>query len=284
MRSKKQLPPATAESVWAFLQEAAKEVLKELKEERQELKKERQEIKKENEKMREEAEKDRKRKEEEVEKDRKRKEEEAEKDRKRKEEEAEKDRKRKEEEAEKDRKRKEEEAEKEWKQREKEIKALDARLEKMYAESRKERKELNQQLGGISNSNGEMAETYFYNALKRDKTFVNEKFDSIKRNRKFVNNEIEAEFDIILFNGKSAAIIEVKYNAKPDNISVRRIVSRVEAFKLLYPDYKNHNIYLGVAAMTFRKGLEQRLHRAGIATIRQVGKKMVVYDKEVKVF
>ena len=262
MRSKKQLPPATAESVWAFLQEAAKEVLKELKEERQELKKERQEIKKENEKMREEAEKDRKRKEEEVEKDRKRKEEEAEK----------------------DRKRKEEEAEKEWKQREKEIKALDARLEKMYAESRKERKELNQQLGGISNSNGEMAETYFYNALKRDKTFVNEKFDSIKRNRKFVNNEIEAEFDIILFNGKSAAIIEVKYNAKPDNISVRRIVSRVEAFKLLYPDYKNHNIYLGVAAMTFRKGLEQRLHRAGIATIRQVGKKMVVYDKEVKVF
>jgi len=172
-----------------------------------------------------------------------------------------------------------------------ETKTLKGELNKMYAESRKERaesrkerKELNQQLGGISNSNGEMAETYFYNALKRDKTFVNEKFDSIKRNRKFANNEIEAEFDIILFNGRSAAIIEVKYNAKPDNISVRRIISRVEAFKLLYPDCKDHNIYLGVAAMTFRKGLEQRLHRNGIATIRQVGKKMVVYDREVKVF
>jgi len=157
-------------------------------------------------------------------------------------------------------------------------------LKKMYAESRKERKELNQQLGGISNSNGEMAEAYFYNALKRDKIFVNEKFDDIQRNRKYVNGKHDAEFDVILFNGKSAALIEVKYNAKPDNISVRRLISRVEAFKLLYPECKNHNIYLGVAAMTFRDGLEQRLHRNGIATIRQVGKKMVVYDKEVKVF
>jgi hypothetical protein len=187
-------------------------------------------------------------------------------------------------ESEKAREKEELKREKELKEMEKESKRLDRRLEKMYAEARRERKELNKQLGGISNSNGEIAEAYFYNAFKRDKSFVNEKFDYIKRNMKFVNGEHDAEFDILLFNGKSAAIIEVKYNAKPDNISVRRIVSRVKAFKLLYPKYCNHSIYLGVAAMSFRKGMEERLHRAGIATIRQVGKKMVVYDKEVKVF
>jgi hypothetical protein len=145
-------------------------------------------------------------------------------------------------------------------------------------------KEMNRQLGGISNSNGEMAEAYFYNSFRRDKTFAKEKFDSIKRNLHYNNGEKEAEFDIILFNGKSAALIEVKYTAKPDNISVRRIISRVAVFKLLYPEFKNYNIYLGVAAMSFRKGMEQRLHNAGIATVRQVGKKMVVYDQEVKVF
>jgi hypothetical protein len=156
--------------------------------------------------------------------------------------------------------------------------------EKSRKAREKEMKELNQQLGGISNSNGEMAETYFYNTLKRDKTFLNEKYDDIKRNRKLVNGEHDAEFDIILFNCKSAVLIEVKYNAKPDNISVRKIISRVEAFKILFPQCKNHSIYLAVAAMTFRKGMEARLHRNGIATIRQIGKKMVVYDKEVKVF
>jgi hypothetical protein len=52
----------------------------------------------------------------------------------------------------------------------------------------------------------------------------------------------------------------------------------------LSPNYKNHNIYLGVAAMSFRKGLEEKLHKAGIATIRQIGKKMVVFDQDVKAF
>jgi len=207
MRSKKQLPPATFESVWALLQESIKDT--------QEMKKE---MKREAQQMR------------------------------------------------------------------KETKEFGKRVDEMIAEGRRERKELNKQLGGISNSNGEVAEAYFYNALKKDKNFAQEKFDDIKRNLSYNNGEKEAEFDIILFNGKSAALIEVKYNAKPDNISVRRIISRVETFKLLYPKYKNHNIYLGVAAMSFRKGLEKRLHRNGIATIRQVGKKMVVYDKEVKVF
>ena len=173
---------------------------------------------------------------------------------------------------------------KETREMKKETREMKKELERMYAESRKESKELNRQLGGISNSNGEMAEAYFYNAIKRDKTFVNEKFDKIQRNRSIRNGIVEAEFDIILFNSQSAAIIEVKYNAKPDNISVRKIISRVEAFKILYPEYKSHSIYLGVAAMTFRSGLEQRLHRNGIATIRQVGKKMVMYDKEVKAF
>jgi hypothetical protein len=87
-----------------------------------------------------------------------------------------------------------------------------------------------------------------------------------------------------LFNGKSAAIIEIKYNARPDNIDIEDIISQVELFRILYPERKEHHIYLGVAAMSFKNGLEKKLHHAGIATIRQIGKKMVVYDKEVKVF
>jgi len=171
-------------------------------------------------------------------------------------------------------------------------------IKKMFAESAQQLKDLgwkseesNQRLdklgkllGGVANSNGELAEEFFYNTLKRDKTFMNEKFDKIRRNLAYKRDDKEAEFDLVLFNGKSAALIEVKYNAKPDNISIDKLISRVEIFKILYPEYKNHNIYLGVAAMSFKSGLAKELHRAGIATIRPVGKKIVVYDKEVKVF
>jgi hypothetical protein len=41
---------------------------------------------------------------------------------------------------------------------------------------------------------------------------------------------------------------------------------------------------LGVAAMSFKRGLASKLHKAGIVTIHPVGKKMEIYDKTVKVF
>ena len=164
------------------------------------------------------------------------------------------------------------------------IAETDRILTKKFAETEKMIKELSRNIGGISNSNGEMAESYFYNAFRADKTFANEKFDRVKRNLSYKKEDIEAEFDLVLFNGKSAALIEIKYNAKPDNISVKKLISRVEVFKILYPEYKDHKIYLGVAAMSFRAGLEAKLHKAGIATIRQIGKKMVRFDKDVKAF
>jgi len=164
------------------------------------------------------------------------------------------------------------------------FKETDRKMAKSSEELKQELKKLEKIVGGIGNSNGEMAEEYFYNAFFRDRTFVNENFDKIKKNLSYNNGDVEAEFDIVLFNGKSAAIIEVKYNAKTENIEIEKLISRVDIFKILFPEYKNHNIYLGVAAMSFCKDLVWRLHRAGIATIRPVGKKMVVYDKTVKAF
>jgi len=173
--------------------------------------------------------------------------------------------------------------------------AENARERKEAAQERKEaaqrRKEidkqiaeLNRNLGGISNSNGEIAEEYFYNTFKRDKTFANEKFDQVRRRIYKEYYQDEMECDIFLFNGKSAAIIEVKYNAKSKNVSVNKLIARVEPFKRLFPEYQNHNIYLGVAALSFRGSLVKKLHQAGIATIHQIGKRMVVYDKDVKAF
>jgi hypothetical protein len=88
----------------------------------------------------------------------------------------------------------------------------------------------------------------------------------------------------LLVNGKSTALIEVKYKAKPENIKIDKLIERARFLKEKTTEHKNHNIYLGVAALAFNKKLAKELRAAGIATIHQVGKKMVVYDKEVKAF
>jgi len=192
---------------------------------------------------------------------------------------------------------------KESKQRMDEMNAeADLRFEKFRAEMEKGRKELdrqigdmsksygdmakdlNRQIGGMSKSNGDMAEEFFFNAFRRDKIFMNEKYDQIHKGYFYSIDDIRNEFDIVFINGKSIAIVEVKYKAKPENIDVEHLISRAERFKKFSPIYKNHNIYLGVAAMSFKKGLASDLHQAGIVTVHPVGKKMVIYDKEAKVF
>jgi Holliday junction resolvase-like predicted endonuclease len=151
-------------------------------------------------------------------------------------------------------------------------------------ENSREIKELNRSLGGISNSNGDMAEEFFFNIFKKSKTFVDEHYDSIQKNYFYSNGEVGTESDIILFNGTSVAIIEVKYKANQNNIRIEKLISNVALFKKCSPIYRYHKVYLGVAAMSFGKGLEKELHNAGIATIHPLGKKIVIYDRDVKGF
>ena len=239
-----------------------KETNRQFKEERRQMKEDRRQMKEERRQIKE---KDEKAKQKQKERDEKAKQKQKERDEKEQQKQKERDEKEQQKQKERDEKAKQEQEERD--------KRIDERLEK-----------LGKYIGGISHSNGEFAEEYFYNAFKQNMSFVNENFDRIKRNLSYNNGTLEAEFDLVLFNGKSAALIEIKYNAKPDNIEIDSLISRVEVFRVLFPEYAHYNIYLGVAAMSFKKNLPWRLHRAGIATIRPVGKKIVVYDKNVKVF
>jgi hypothetical protein len=139
-------------------------------------------------------------------------------------------------------------------------------------------------IGGIGNNNGELAEEHFYSAFRKNKNFLNETYEKVLRNQWIKNEQWHTEFDLLLLNGKSAAILEVKYRASHENINIEKLISRVEPFKALFPEYKDRNIYLGVAAMSFNRYLAKHLHEAGIVTIHQEGRKMVVWDNDVRVF
>jgi len=174
---------------------------------------------------------------------------------------------------------------KEWHEKfDKASKEWNENFEKNSKEADKRFANLEKLIGGIGNNNGEMAEEFFFNAFRKDKMFMNEQYDEVKKSYFFGKDPYKGEYDIVFFNGKSVAIVEVKYNAKPNNVDIETLTSRVARLKEYEPKYNNHNIYLAVAAMSFKRGLASKLHNAGIATIHPVGKKMVIYDKGVKVF
>ena len=150
-------------------------------------------------------------------------------------------------------------------------------------ETDRQMKELRKQLGGISDSQGSFAEEYFFNSFKkRKKTFFGKKFDDIKKNLYCFSQGIEAEYDIVLYNSDSVAIIEVKFKVKKEHIE--QLIKKAEIFKILHPAYKDFNIYLGLASMVFPSGLEEKCSQQGIAVIKQVGDMVVIQDKNLRVF
>jgi len=182
--------------------------------------------------------------------------------------------------AESDRLRKESEA-----RFEREMAASRAEFDRRSADIDRQIKEVNESVNGISKSNGMLAEEFFFNAIDMgDKKIFGEQFDEcysyVKRHNK--SNQLRTEQDIILFNGKSIALVEVKYRARKEDI--QKIIDRLPKFRTLYSEYKEHRTYLGIAAMSFDKGVEKECTDKGVAIVKQVGDTVVINDDHLNTF
>jgi len=156
-------------------------------------------------------------------------------------------------------------------------------LNEKFAETDRRMKELQKTVGGISNNQGSFAEEYFFNSFEQGKQdFFGEKFDEITKNLTHFWQGLKDEYDIVLYNHTSVALIEVKYKAHLHDIP--EVVKKAETFRILFPNYKDFKIYLGLASLSFYAALEQKCIDEGIAVIKQVGEKVIINDKHLKVY
>jgi hypothetical protein len=158
------------------------------------------------------------------------------------------------------------------KAREKERIAADKRMEK-----------LEKLMGSWANNFGSFAEEYFFNSFEdNQQNFFGEEFDEIQKGLKGKSFKLEDEYDIVLYNGTSVAIVEVKSKAHENDIPT--VLKKAETFRVFFPAYKDYKIYLGLASMCFYPELEQECTNHGIAIIKQVGDTVVINDAHLKVF
>ena len=158
-----------------------------------------------------------------------------------------------------------------------------AEAEKSRIEAEKRMKKLEELTGSLANNQGAFAEEYFFNSFESGKTnFFGENFEEIAKHLKNRRQGLEDEYDIVLYNHTSVAIIEVKYKAHTKDIPA--VLKKAETFRLLFPQYKDFRIYLGLASMSFYPELEQECIEQGIAVIKQVGDTVVINDTNLKTF
>ena len=170
---------------------------------------------------------------------------------------------------------------------EKEQKEASARFEKEMKESNdnfdRRMKKLEELTGSWTNNHGSFAEEYFFNSFENGKNnFFGEQFDEISKNLSHFWQGLKDEYDIVLYNHTSVALIEVKYKAHINDIP--KVLKKAETFRVLFPNYQGCKIYLGLASMSFYPDLEQECIRHGIAIIKQVGDTVVINDEGLKVY
>ena len=158
-----------------------------------------------------------------------------------------------------------------------ELKQLVASLATAQKETEKQVKETSRKLdrlgelvGNISNNQGDIAEEFFYRSFKKNPVLNNIKFDSVSRNMNNAIKQLEDEYDIVLINGDTLAIIEVKAKAYVKDLE-KMINKKVVNFPKLFHAYQNYHLYAGVATLVTNNDLIEKAQELGLFLITQQG-------------
>ena len=174
------------------------------------------------------------------------------------------------------------ETDKQFKESERRFKETERILNEKFTRMEKAIENTNKQIGGISRSNGEFCEEYFINSFKENPTFMGEKYERVVDYLKPEPVVINDEYDLVLRNGSTVVLIEMKYKANIEDVG--KMFSKLHSYRANYPMNKDYKVYLALASFRFPAKVRKRADEEGIVLIEQRGDKIEVISENVKAF
>ena len=164
-------------------------------------------------------------------------------------------------------------------QTDEQLRQTDKELRKMFKKVDERLDRVAKQLGGITNNRGDEVEEYFVNSLKDTLSIADMKFDYLLQNVELKSKKINDEFDILLVNGESVALIEVKYKVHPKVLD--SLAKKVEHLKML-PQYKDYKVYAGVAGFVIPQDVIDEALSRGYFVLQRRGDVIHTYSPDLK--
>lgn len=124
--------------------------------------------------------------------------------------------------------------------------------------------------GGVGNSQGAVAEEFYYNSLKDNPILHNMAFNAVYKNITGARQGVENEYDLLLVNGQEVFVIEVKYKAYEDDL-VCLLEKKCPNFNVLFPQYADYQQYWGLATFHIHDELKQAALKQGITVLQRKG-------------
>jgi len=165
------------------------------------------------------------------------------------------------------------------------IRDTDRQMKKTDNHLKEKFSDLKDYVGAIGRNNGDVAETYFYKTIANTMKIGELDFEIIEQNvkRKNRRKNMEGEYDIILTNSDSVAMVEIKYKLHPADIE--KIVNKtIPVFKKLFPEKKDYKLYIVVAGMTIPDESKKLAFKHGFFVLTQGGGTLNIEHDHVKAY
>ncbi len=164
-----------------------------------------------------------------------------------------------------------------------ELKEMQKKNELQFARTDKTLERMGITLGNVTNNIGSITEEYFFNCLIEKPVFGGVKYDKVRRNISGVGLKSEDEFDIVMYNGDSIALIECKNKAHKNDL-MKLIEKKAANFKDVFPNFKDYKIFLGLASFSFYPELEEMAKENGVAILKQKGDVVEIEADNLKAY
>ena len=164
-----------------------------------------------------------------------------------------------------------------------EIKEMQKKNELQFARTDKTLERMGITLGNVTNNIGSITEEYFFNCLIEKPVLGGVKYDKVRRNISGVGLKSEDEFDIVMYNGDSIALIECKNKAHKNDL-MKLIEKKAANFKDVFPNFKDYKIFLGLASFSFYPELEEMAKQNGVAILKQKGDVVEIEAENLKAY
>ena len=141
---------------------------------------------------------------------------------------------------------------------------------KVVAETSRKLKSIGEQFAGFTTNQGDVAEAFFFNGLLASPEIGGIHFDRVSSKLLVGTAAKKTEFDIVMVNGASVAIIEVK--VKPHENDLIQIQTQIEKYKTLFPEHKDFKLYGGIAGLAVPLNVQKKAKELGFFVLEQQGK------------
>ena len=136
--------------------------------------------------------------------------------------------------------------------------------------------------GNLSENQGSVAEEFFFNSLTANPVIGGIQFDRVMGNVVIGSPSKRQEFDIVLVNGNSVAVLEVKQKAHVSTLD--QLEKQLHRYREAFPEYANYKLYGGVAGLSVPDSVVEEAHERGMFVLRQKGDVITVDAEAMRAF